>query len=155
MTWLDYLWHNPTTQQLAVHKAAAADWTGSTSTRGCFRLQRQFGAGKRVQGLERKEKRGEERAQLGSAHAQLLRCTQLADGRSLLCSHTHTTRQVYMAAVEVCVQHNTALGPGPWGRQSRAAVRHELLIPLPPAHLCVEGKDATAGLWQRSLTTCR
>lgn len=90
MTWLDYLWHNPTTQQLAVHKAAAADWTGSTSTRGCFRLQRQFGAGKRVQGLERKEKRGEERAHLGSAHAQLLRCTQLADGRALLCSHTHT-----------------------------------------------------------------
>lgn len=112
MTWLDYLWHNPTTQQLAVHKAAAADWTGSTSTRGCFRLQRQFGAGKRVQGLERKEKRGEERAQLGSAHAQLLRCTQLADGRALLCSHTHNNEAgLHGSCGGVCVaQHCTR----PW-----------------------------------------
>lgn len=107
MTWLDYLWHNPTTQQLAVHKAAAADWTGSTSTRGCFRLQRQFGAGKRVQGLERKEKRGEERAQLGSAHAQLLRCTQLADGRALLCSHTHTQRGRFTWQLWRCVCSTT------------------------------------------------
>lgn len=51
---------SPTTQLQVVHKAAAAAaWVGSTSILGCFRIQRQLGAGRRLQGLERERERRE------------------------------------------------------------------------------------------------